>query len=167
MQVSNPARSLHDMTNESKYLPIVALAFKNAGLDPAFGCAIARQESNWNPNATASNPKDIARGGAYGLCQMTLKTAQGLGHANITPEQLLDPAINASVAAELCAENVRRLTVAPGQTYSLAALYADLAAMYNSGRPLARAPYVTATNYVPRVLKFMADYSAQFMQVSA
>ena len=147
--------------NEDKYLPIVATAFANRGLPPELGCAIARQESNWNPKATASNPKDIARGGAFGLCQMTLQTAQELGHKDITVEQLYDPAINASLAAELCVANLKRIRVAPGQTYSDAARWADLFSMYNSGRVVSKAPHITQTNYVPRCVQFMTVYAAR------
>ena len=145
------------MRNEDKYLPVVATAFARQGLPPELGCAIARQESNWDPTATATNPKDIAMGGAFGLCQMTLDTARALGHADITPAQLHDPAINASLAAELCAANLKRL--APGRSvYDCAA---DLLAMYNSGRVLAKAPHITQTNYVPRAMGFMSAYAAR------
>lgn len=144
---------------EAKYLPVVATAFRNAGLPPELGCALARQESAWNPTATASHPGDLARGGAFGLCQMTLKTAREvLGHRDITPEQIFDPAVNAALAAELCVHNLESLA---GVTYSdTKAPLMDLAAMYNSGRRYDKAPYITKTNYVPRVLKFMDEYRA-------
>jgi hypothetical protein len=145
---------------EAKYMPVVATAFKNAGLPPELGCAIARQESAWDPTATASNPKDLAMGGAFGLCQMTMDTAHALGHHDITPAQLHDPAINASLAAELCVANRKRIVVGPAQTYSPEACWADLFAMYNSGRVFAKAPHITRNNYVPRCQAFMAHYAS-------
>lgn len=151
------------MRNEDKYLPVVATAFARAGLPPELGCAIARQESNWDPTATASNPKDLAMGGAYGLCQMTMDTAHALGHTDITPEQLHDPAINASLAAELCVANLKRLSANSAANVDVfaASTAEDLFAMYNSGRVLAKAPHVTVNNYVPRCMKFMSDYTAR------
>src|SRR6476469_1397219 len=101
---------------EALYLPILATAFKNHGLAPEFGVAIARQESSFDPTVRVMTGGDLALGGSYGLCCMGLSTAHALGHHDITPEQLLDPAINASLAAELCVANAKRLKVGPAQT---------------------------------------------------
>ena len=139
------------MTNEERYLPLVALAFKNHGLDSAFGCALVRQESNWNPAARSNMRGDLLRGGAYGLAQVTMRTAEAMGY-HLTEAQLLDPAINVSLAAELCHQNSGRVhKISPHY-------YGDLASLYNSGKVLERAPYSTSTSYVPRVLTFMEMY---------
>ena len=145
---------------EELYIPVVATAFKNAGFDPAFGCAIARQESNWTPDAKSNNSGDLARGGAFGLCQMTMKTAVALGHLSITPKDLLDPAINASIAAELCVANAKhvRVTVLAKKPLNLEAYYEDLAALYNSGKVYKDAPFVTKGTYCVRVLEFWRQY---------
>jgi soluble lytic murein transglycosylase-like protein len=137
---------------EAFALTIIPLTFRNAGLPPELGMALARQESNFDPSATATNPKDLAMGGAFGWCQMTMDTAHALGHKDITPAQLHDPAINASLAAELCVANLKRLPAFSAP---------DLFAMYNSGRVFAKAPHITQNNYVPRCMKFMTDYAAQ------
>ena len=145
---------------EDIYLPVVATAFARQGLAPEFGAAIARQESAFDPSVKVLTGGDAALGGSYGLCCMGLSTARGLGHKDITVEQLLDPAINASLAAELCAANLNHLLkVGPDQTYSAVHLYGDLASYYNSGKPMNRAPHITQTNYVPSVLKYMALYA--------
>lgn len=143
---------------EKLYIPILASAFANRGFDPEFGVAIARQESALDPECKNLGPGDRERGGAWGLCQVTLRTAHDLGHKAITSVDLLDPATNASIAAELCSVNAERLI---GCTYSYVnGYYEDLAAMYNSGRRYSKAPWTTQSNYVPRVIGFMAAYKA-------
>lgn len=140
---------------EKLYLPVLATAFGNAGFDPEFGVALGRQESALNPEAKNLGPGDRERGGAWGLCQMTVKTAEMLGY-KLTSVELTDPAINASIAAELCKVNAERLI---GCTYSnVNGYYEDLAAMYNSGKRYNKAPWVTQNNYVPRVINFMTVY---------
>ena len=134
--------------NQSEYISIVADAFRAAGLPPELGCAIARQESFWDPNAKVIYGPDGERGGSYGLCQMSLQTARGLGFTG-TPTELCDPKTNAELAAKLCVENHRK-----DETM------ADLIARYNSGKPMSRAPASTTQMYVPRVLGFMANYKS-------
>lgn len=134
--------------------PIIAQAFSHVGLPPTLGLALARQESDFRVDAVATHPADIARGGAYGALQMTLKTARGLGYQG-PPEGLLDATENARWAAELCAQNAKR-TKAPIGSQDW--VY-DLAAMYNSGRPFAKAPEVTRKDYAPRVWSFYKEYA--------
>ena len=55
--------------------------------------AIVQAESGGDPNAVATNPADLARGGSYGLMQMSYDTALSLGYSG-TPQGMLDPATN-------------------------------------------------------------------------
>lgn len=140
---------------EAKYLPILTKAFEVLGLPPALGPAIARQESGFIADIENLGPGDKERGGSYGLCQMSLKTAQSLGFIG-TVEELKDPQINASLAADLCLHNLQKL-----QDHSnLQNVIRDLAAMYNSGKVFDKAPRITQMQYVPNVLKYYQQYSA-------
>lgn len=132
---------------EKLYLPIVAEEFAKLGLPPHLGAAIARHESNWTADASVLTGGDGARGGAFGLCQMTLKTALGLDPM-ATPSRLLDARYNASVAARLVAADWKRFR---GRVE-------DVIAAYNSGKPFFRAPESTKLFYVPAVQKYMLGY---------
>ena len=138
---------------EALYLPIVAKAFAGQGFDPAFGCAIAKQESGWLPETKVLTGGDLGRGGSYGLCCMSLETARSM-HPDITVEQLLDPAINASLAAELCARNAKLLPPKLDKEH----FYQELAARYNSGKPYAKAPYGTQNTYCTNVARYQRMY---------
>ncbi len=133
---------------EALYFPILVAAFLRHNLPPEWGVAIARQESAFTAAASNNSAGDATRGGSWGLCQMSMLTARGLGFTGTTAD-LLNPEINAELAATLCAEISKRL-----KTTSLA----DVASAYNSGKPMARAPTSTRTVYVPRVLAFAATY---------
>ena len=121
---------------------------QSAGVDPAVFLGIIQTESRWNPAATNLVGPDAARGGAYGLTQLTLKTAQAL-EPGITPEQLLDPVTNLRVAGLLLADNRRRG----------GSLWPDVAAMWNSGSKFDSAPESTRYEYVPRVLTAANAYA--------
>lgn len=127
---------------------ILVIAFQNERLPPEWGLAIARQESNFKPAALNMSRGDATRGGSWGLCQMSLLTARGLGYVG-DAQQLTDPKTNAALAAKLCSELVFRF-----KTNNLA----DIAAGYNSGKRLKDAPVSTRTVYVPRVVKFAEEY---------
>lgn len=132
---------------EKTYLLVVARAFAAQGLPPELGAAIAKQESNWDAAAVTMTGGDGARGGSYGLCQMSLKTAEGLDKG-ATAGRLLDAHYNATLAAQLCRENWDRYQ----------GRIEDVIAAYNSGKPFFRAPEVTKLIYVPHVQKYMRDY---------
>ena len=133
---------------EALYLPYLVAAFMKLDLPPEWGVAIARQESPFLAAAVNNSAGDAKRGGSMGLCQMSLLTARGLGYVG-QPTGLLDPVVNAALAAALCKEIVTRL-----KTRDLA----DVASAYNSGKPFAKAPQSTRTVYVPRVLAFALAY---------
>ena len=138
------------MARERLYGPTIVQAFLDEGMDPALGLAIARQESAFRADSVCTTGGDGARGGSYGLMQMSLMTARTLGF--IGPAKgLLAPGVNAGLAAALCKSNSARSK----QIF-------DLAAMYNSGKVLAKAPKVTATKYVPAVLRYYEEYKARY-----
>jgi soluble lytic murein transglycosylase-like protein len=139
---------------EERYLPIVAKAFIAEGLPAELGAAIARQESAWDPSAQVVTGGDGVRGGAYGLCQMTLKTALALDR-EATVGRLLSPEYNAKLAAKLCKENWLR---AKGRIQ-------DVIALYNSGKEFHRAPLSTKTVYVPNVEQYMQEYRPMCMNL--
>jgi soluble lytic murein transglycosylase-like protein len=125
-------------------------AFQAAGLEPALGLAIAEEESNFNPTAVATNPKDLARGGSYGVCQMSMKTALGLDRT-VTPNRLLNPAYCAGLAAKLCVQNIQLAhTKDPSEIFS----------RYNSGQPFHRAPATTVT-YCANANRFLTAWRAK------
>lgn len=133
--------------NQDTYLPLVARAFAAEGLPPELGCALARQESNWNPDARNMTGGDLERGGAFGLCQMTLKTGLALDK-HCTPARLLIPKYNVELAAKLCKDNAGRC----------AGRMEDIISRYNSGKDFWKAPTVTKVHYVPNVQKYMEQY---------
>lgn len=139
---------------EALYLPILARAFASKGFPPELGPAIARQESGFIPTIENLGPGDKELGGSYGLCQMGLSTAKGLGYTgNING--LKDPIMNAALAADLCAKNQARADCTGLK---------DVIAMYNSGKPYDRAPRVTQMTYVVNVVKYMAVYKDRCSQ---
>jgi soluble lytic murein transglycosylase-like protein len=89
---------------------------------------VVRTESNFKPGAKNLTGGDLARGGAWGLAQMTLETAKGLvvatrsAHPDLAPilvrfdgtgPSLLDPDLNLLLAASLLASNYRQLRAWP------------------------------------------------------
>lgn len=131
-----------------QYGPILVRTFVKHGLPGVWGVAIARHESAFIPSAANLVGKDGDRGGAWGLCQVTLRTARDLD-PNITHQDLLVPGTNADIAARICAEaNGRR----PGSLV-------DVLARYNSGVPYAQCPKKTRETYIPRVLRFVSQYA--------
>lgn len=135
---------------ELKYAPMIADEARKTTVPPSWAIAIARRESAFKPEALVISASDGKRGGAYGLMQMTLKTARSLGfHGD--PEELLSPTLNiyygVALLAELHASDERLL---------------DVAARYNSGKPYGRAPKVTVNEYVPYVVKWAGLYSPKW-----
>lgn len=130
-----------------KWGPLLVRAFADAELPGVWGLAIARQESNFDPGAKSLGGGDGTRGGSYGLCQMSLLTARHY-RPDIEPRDLLDPTINAHLAAEHCRELCIRYNGA----------LKDVAAAYNSGKSFEHAPESTRTVYVPHVLQYAELY---------
>lgn len=145
-------------------LPVLQTASAQWGVPVSWLAAFAREESSFNPAAAnVASSGDVARGGSWGLFAMTYTTAQGLGftgpvpdaslvvggHYFGSPDGLMDPATNADLAAHLLSGFI-------GRGYGIA----DAAALYNSGKTLARAPSSTRDTYVPNVVRFQQEYAA-------
>lgn len=140
------------MTREARlheHGPVIVEAFVRYSLPAVWGIGLARQESDFDPNAKQLGGGDAKRGGSYGLCQMSLMTARALRGEGITPDMLLDPSFNADIAAEL----VSQLTA------QYRGVLSDVLSAYNSGKPWHRAPKSTQRVYVPGVIKYMHHYA--------
>lgn len=144
------------MPSPNQYHTLIETTFQELSLPAALGLAIARIESNFNPIAINLGPGDKQRGGAYGLCQMTFRTAKALGFKG-KPENLYEPKLNVSLAAKLCDANASRIK------YKFDSLEwrQDILAMYNSGKSFKTAPAMTRLGYVPTALSFYTEYEAK------
>lgn len=154
-------------------LALVDASAEAFGVPASWIKAFCQQESRWDPNAKVVTGTDGARGGAYGLGQMTLKTAQGLGYTR-DAEGLLDPQTNLLLVGQLLQELYARW--GPRTTLQ------DVAAGYNSGHGYEFCEWLkdNATNpdgtpdvarrarfahtvdvYVPNILKFEQEYAQE------
>jgi len=133
--------------NLQQYAPVLVRAFLQYGLPGVWGLAISHQETagTFNPNLRNLSGGDGARGGSYGLCQVSLRTAQAY-QSDITPESLIVPGTNADIAARICLDANKRF---PGSLMNVAALY-------NDGKPFASTRLAASTRdiYVPNVLRY-------------
>lgn len=132
--------------NDTIFAVAVAEA-QRAGVDPAIFLGIIEIESGWQEDAVNNTGGDAARGGAYGLTQMTLTTARAFV-PDITPHELLDARTNLRVAGMLLEANAKRSRD-----------WRDVAAMWNSGRTFDGAPSSTRDVYVPKVLEAANAYA--------
>lgn len=89
------------MSAEAQYGPLVDAAADAVGIPRAALRAIVWIESGWDPNAFLAEEGNAASG-SYGLTQVTLSTATGMGFAG-DPSQLFDPSTNASYGARIFA----------------------------------------------------------------
>ena len=130
----------------ARYRGYVEAAFIAHGLPAAWGLAIARQESAFRAGVSVLTGGDGVRGGSYGLMQMSMTTARGLGYAG-DAKTLLIPTVNCMLSAKLVAQlRSRYLNLR------------DVAAAYNSGKPFDRAPHSTRTHYVPNVQRYAQEF---------
>lgn len=145
----------YDTKAERQYLPFVRSVFTDDRLiSLAFAAAIIKHESNWRAAAVARDPRDLARGGSFGLAQISLKTALALD-PDATPDLLKLPSYNASLFGKLTQQNRDALSKAGKLTD------ANLIAAHNAGIHHVLTdtiPHDTATKYVPAVLQHLAHY---------
>lgn len=127
--------------NENAYDTQITAAAVAYGVPVALVKAIIGQESNFIANAMNLAGRDLTRGGAYGLMQMTLQTAQGYGFTG-SPTDLLDPTTNLLYGCQF----LRDVYNQAGQDPAGAASY------YNGGRPLGNGAF-TNQAYVNAVMK--------------
>lgn len=142
---------------ERIYGRIARLVFAEHGLPESWAMALVRQESQFNPYAINQTGGDKLRGGSFGLCQVSLQTARALGFTETATGPLLDPATNAKFAALVFIDNQTAL-----KRLKIPADLANLASMYNSGKPLKTAPFSTREVYVPNVLKYAKEYEVVY-----
>lgn len=137
--------SVHD------YMPLIDAYAAQNGIPASLVAGIMQQESGGNPNAVNNTGGDAARGGSYGLMQVSLETAQEYGYAG-DGAGLLDPETNISIATEFLGDLYRQY----GGDVN------DTIAAYNAGSPrhLEGDPSQPYTNqaYVNDVLGFMQQY---------
>lgn len=134
----------------SPYIPLAVKVADEKQIEPALLCAFVMCESSWNTHAQNHGMGDEELGGAYGLGQMTMRTAASLGYHG-DHNGLLEPRTNLELVADLIKENTR-----VGETTT------DIITRYNCGKPANRAPTFTMTVYVPRVLNYLQLYRAFF-----
>lgn len=114
------------------------------------------ETAGWDSQAANLTGGDMKRGGAYGCPQITLRTARAVDDRirtawrDVDPERggraLLDhPELALVLAAAVVAENESRTRADGGRL-------ADVASLYNSGKPFAAAPATTKA-YVDRFLR--------------
>jgi soluble lytic murein transglycosylase-like protein len=124
------------------YSPIIEKAFKAKGLPPQWGLAFCYVESTFRKNLINDGPGDKKRGNAWGLFQITYKTAvEDIGY-DAAPEGLLNPHINTAYAAKFIAH----------LSNSYGGRLHDVGAAYNGGRRYVHAPESTRKVYVPKLL---------------
>lgn len=148
-----------DVTMNRKQLEQLAADIaRSNGVDPDVLGAIIDVESNWDPGAVNHNDPT----GAWGLVQLLYTTALSVDDKIRTdwasidelrgPHLLLDPTLNLTLGAALVRMNGEQSPAVPGTL----PWYEDIAALHNSGKPMARAPAVTCNKYVPRFLEKLA-----------
>lgn len=130
------------------YLPVLKEAAEKHDVPLSWLLAIAEIESSFRASAVTMSGGDGKRGGSYGICQMSLKTARALGFAGV-PSALLEVRLNADLACSLLKQNRQRFG---------ADNLRDVAAAYNSGKRFSRAPASTRGHYVPTVLMLARGY---------
>lgn len=97
-----------NMMGAKRVLPLVVKWAKVFGTPPSLMMAVIENESGFDANNTnLTSPGDVARGGAWGLGQITLKTAQSLyagAKGKVPPwdgtgKGLYDPELNVALTA--------------------------------------------------------------------
>ena len=134
----------------AKYRPAIEQVCIARDIPTSWGLAFCRQESCFKADPPQSTDAgDIRRGGAYGLFQMTLATAQGLGYHG-DGQGLLLPATNIALWAALVTQLRKRFG---------ADNLKDVAAGYNSGHSYAEAPQERTRNpYTFNVVLFAKEF---------
>lgn len=91
--------------NVTRWANIVDPIASQSGLDALAVLAIIDVESGGDPNAEELTGGDAARGGSYGLMQVSNKTAQGYGFSGDV-SGLLDPTTNVTYGCKYFADCV-------------------------------------------------------------
>lgn len=155
--MAKPITDAATQERERWYGKILIRAFEDESVRPALGLAIARHESNFNAKAMNNTGSDARRGGSFGLCQMSMLTARHLGYQGEF-EGLLQPKVNAKLAAKLCAENQLRVPISTVRDENNVKWAFNMASMYNSGHMYADCPRSTREMYCPKVVSYFLYY---------
>jgi len=122
--------------------------------------AIAWVESGgtFDPGLINMTGGDLARGGSYGLVQMSLRTAKDLGYTGAGLD-LCKPEVCTALAAELFVRNKKDL-----ETANVLADFSRLAAAYNCGtHHVIEATIPDSTlKYVTLAVSHMEHYAVQY-----
>lgn len=161
ISIAKPISDRYTANREKWFSKPIIRAFTDAGVRPALGLAIARQESDFRAKAVNNSGGDGSRGGSYGIMQMSMTTARELGYKG-SWEGLLQVMPCASLAAKLCAQNLNRVTIATTRDVGYIRWCLDMAALYNSGHVFKDCPRSTREIYAPRVASFFLYYERMF-----
>lgn len=132
---------VYQAIDREKAKKLLGDAFAKVGLPREWGIAIGMVETNLKSNLTNMTGPDLARGGAYGLTQITEKTARAHGYLGKMSALLEKPELAAELSAKIAAA---------GSPKSIE----DLGAWWNAGRKTASAlapGHVTLEKYIPRL----------------
>lgn len=134
------------MTNDSNFDSIITPLANVAGVPVPLVKGIIAQESGFDPTATNLTGPDGARGGAFGLMQVTMTTALGMGFSG-SESDLLDPTTNLTLGIRFLGYAFQQA----GGDWGYAA------AIYNGGKRLGDGSY-TDQAYVTAVIQYAESY---------
>ena len=134
------------MTNDSAYDDIIGPLAASSGVPVALVKGIIAEESGFNPNATNTTGSDGARGGAFGLMQVTMTTALGMGFSG-SDDALRDPTTNLTLGIRFLGYAFEQADGDWGRTASI----------YNGGKSLGDGTY-SDQSYVSAVLNYAQQY---------
>ncbi|SMG57064.1 lytic transglycosylase domain-containing protein [Paraburkholderia susongensis] len=142
-RASRPRVSVCADCNYATMEPLIRIASRAAGVDPALVAAVIDVESGFNRRA-------VSPAGARGLMQLMPATAQGFGVSNV-----YDPVQNVAAGTLYLGQMLRQFS--GNLSYALAA--------YNAGEANVRTyggipPFAETQAYVPRVLSRYAAFKA-------
>jgi hypothetical protein len=129
-------------------------AFARRGLPPEWGEALARHESGLNDQATNLVGPDGARGGSYGMTQISERTAQAFDPALSGAMLLASPQLQADVTAAMVAEGFAERGDKVYR-YGPPSSVEQMAAVWNAGRTWTdpSLPASVRAAYVPDLLR--------------
>lgn len=129
------------------------------GVPPRLALAIVDTENpDWNTAAVNQGPGDRERGGAWGLFQLTARTARDTDDAHggawkaASPERPAADLADPRLALRLSLRHMRDLVDVAARLFPVGTFEhaREVASRWNSGRASALAPERTRTEYLPR-----------------
>lgn len=135
-------------------------AFRGRGLDPDWGEALGRQESDLKADAVNLTGPDGARGGSWGPTQISAQTARAWGYQGPMERLTTDTAFAAQLTADMVAAG---FSERGGQTYFYGPpdSLEQLGAVWNAGRAYDDPNLPTVTrDYVAKLASIYEDMIA-------